>query len=67
VVGTVVGYTDLPNHSEFRAVPGNGRIDAESYVLGLYLTGQTALRMPLLIAEFENFVGKGDGIPTWEI
>jgi hypothetical protein len=67
IVGTIVVYTQSPSYAGFRAVQDAVETDTESFLLAAYLTGLTGLRMPLLMREFPNYFGKGEGIPEWEI
>lgn len=66
LVGNIIDYTIAPERSAFRVSNCDPeQTDVQSFLIGLALTGQTNLRAPALVADYENFFGAG-GAPSYE-
>jgi len=67
LVGNVGDYTIRPDRSGFRIARGaeETSVDVQSLLLTALIAASTSIRMPQLMAPYNNFFGAG-GAPEWE-
>jgi hypothetical protein len=65
-VGSISDSMETPLHGGFRLMPGELRVDKQSYVIGLALLGLTSLRTPPLLSKFENYWKTDEEKQHWE-
>jgi hypothetical protein len=67
LVGNAVDYIIKPSRSGFRLTKNGSQtsIDLQSFLFGALIGASTSLKMPPLMASYDNYLGVG-GAPAWE-